>query len=80
MKNEITTIQLRENVKKMLAGLREKSNESNEEVIIKLIDNKEKLKENLERLMIEGYKEMSKESLKIAKEFDTIEDFRDWEW
>ena len=31
-------------------------------------------------LMIEGAKETAEESLKITKEFEAIEDFKDWEW
>ena len=31
-------------------------------------------------LLIEGCKEMAEESLKIAKEFDAIEEDFDWEW
>ena len=80
MKNDITTIQLRRHVKNMLEELKEKSNESYEDVIVKLIDNKDSALEDFEKLMIEGYKEMDLESLKISKEFDRIEDFRDWEW
>ena len=33
-----------------------------------------------ENLLIEGYKEMAEESLKIAKEFEAIENLKDWEW
>ena len=80
MKNEITTIQLRENVKRELNRLKEKSSESYEDVIVKLIDEKENKKEDFEKLMIEGYKEMAEESLKITKEFEAIENFTDWEW
>ena len=32
------------------------------------------------KLLIEGYKEMAEESLKIAKEFEAIEDLEDWKW
>mgnify|MGYP001558246995 CR=1 FL=1 len=32
------------------------------------------------KFLIEGYKEMAEESLKIAKEFEAIEDLEDWKW
>ena len=69
MKNEITTIQLRENVKKMLAGLREKSNEIYEEVIIKLVEAKNKDKAELDKLLKEQCEEMYEDDIKIAKEW-----------
>ena len=80
MKNTISTIQLNENVKLALERLKEKRNESYEDVIVKLLNEKQKSKKELEKLMKEGYKEMAEESLKITKEFEAIEDFRDWEW
>ena len=67
----ITTIQLRESVKRLLDRLKEKRNETYEDVIVKLIDEKEKDKKRLEKLMIEECKEMAEESLKIAKEWDS---------
>ena len=33
-----------------------------------------------EQLMKEGYEEMAEENLKIEKEFERVEDSRDWEW
>ncbi|PIN89965.1 hypothetical protein COU60_02630 [Candidatus Pacearchaeota archaeon CG10_big_fil_rev_8_21_14_0_10_34_76] len=76
----ITTIQLRESVKKMLEQLKQKKNETYEDVIVKLIDEIGGERKRVEQLMIEGYKEMAEESLKITKEFEAIEDFKDWEW
>ncbi len=65
----ITTIQLNENVKNALDRL--KSNkETYEEVIINLMRLAEKNKREQEELLIEGYKEMAEESLKIAKEWE----------
>ena len=65
----VTSIQLNENVKKALDKL--KSNkETYEEVIVKLIEESKRKKEGQEKLLIEGYKEMAKESLKIAKEWE----------
>ena len=75
----ITTIQLREDTKKALLRLREK-NETYEEIILNLIKLAEFQKRKQKELLIEGYKEMAVESLKITKEFEAIEDLSDWEW
>lgn len=65
----VTTIQLNENVK--IALDRMKSNkETYEEVILNLMKIAEKHKREQEQLLMEGYKEMAKESLKIAKEWE----------
>ena len=75
----ITTIQLNEDVKKALDRM--KSNkETYEEIILNLMEIAEKCKREQEDLLIEGYKEMAEESLKITKEFEAIEDLTDWEW
>ena len=66
----VTTIQLNEDVKKRLEFLKEKKGDTYENVIVKLIDEKETDKKKIERLLIEGYKERAKESLKIAKEWE----------
>ena len=74
-----TTIQLNEDVKKALARM--KSNkETYEEVILNLMKIAEKCKREQEQLLIEGYKEMAEESLKITKEFEAIEEDFDWKW
>lgn len=74
----VTTIQLNENVKNALDRM--KSNkETYEEVILNLMKIAEKHKREQEQLLIEGCKEMAEESLKITKEFEAIEDFKDWE-
>ncbi len=73
----ITTIQIHENVKNELENLKE-NRESYEDVIVKLISLLEKQKRNNNELIIQGYKEMSDESLKISKEFESVEN--DWEW
>ena len=67
---KITTIQIRQNVKRELERLKEKPNESYEDVIVKLIDERGKRASEQEKLMIEGYEEMAEESLKIAKEWE----------
>lgn len=79
MESNITTIQIRENVKQQLDKLKV-NKESYEETILNLMKIAEQCKRNQEALMIEGYKEMAEESLKITKEFEAIEDLSDWEW
>jgi hypothetical protein len=75
----VTTIQLNENVKNALDRI--KSNkETYEEVIISLMKTAEKCKREQEQLLIEGCNEMAQESIKIAKEFEAIENLDDWEW
>ena len=65
----ITTIQLNEDVKKVLDRM--KSNkETYEEVILNLMKIAEKHKREQEQLLIEGYKEMADESLRIAREWE----------
>ncbi len=65
----VTSIQLNENVKKELDRL--KSNkETYEEVILNLMKVAEKSRREQEQLLVEGYKEMAEESLKIAKEWE----------
>ena len=73
----VTTIQLNENVKKALDRLK-KSRETYEEVIVKMIEQVDRQKREHVELMIEGYKEMAKETMKIQKEFDAIEEDFDW--
>lgn len=75
----ITTIQIREKVKNQLDKLKI-NKESYEEIIINLMKIVEKQKREQEQLLIEGYKEMAEESLKITKEFEAIEEDFDWEW
>ena len=75
----ITTIQLNKCVKKELDKLKS-AKETYEEVIIGLIKFAAQYKKNQEQLLIEGCKEMAEESLKIAKEFEAIENLKDWEW
>ena len=73
----ITTIQIHESVKNELESLKE-NRESYEDVIVKLMSLLEKQKRSRDEFIIKGYKEMSKDSLKISKEFESIE--KDWEW
>ena len=74
----VTTIQLNENVKNALDRL--KSNkETYEQVILNLMKIAEKQKREQEQLLIEGYKEMAEESLRITKEWETTDATLDWE-
>jgi predicted CopG family antitoxin len=75
----ITTIQLNENVKNALDTLK-KNKETYEDVILNLMKTVEIYRRKHKELLIEGCKEMAEESLKITKEFEAIEDLRDWEW
>ena len=75
----VTTIQLNENVKNALDRM--KSNkETYEDLIVKMINQIDEQKRKNIELMIEGAKETAEESLKIAKEFEAIDEDFDWEW
>ncbi len=75
----VTTIQLNENVKSELDKL--KSNkETYEQVILNLMKTAQECKMNQEELLIEGYKEMAEDSLRICKEFEHSDSDIDWEW
>ena len=80
MDNLITSIQIRESVKKSLERLKERANESYEDVIIKILRDKDKNKRAQEELLIEVCREMAEESLRITKEFEAIEDLDSWKW
>jgi len=80
MTNAITTIQLRESVKRVLESLKEKQNQSYEDVIVKLIDESEMKKKMQEELIIEGCKEMYNDMLEITKEWESTDAMLDWEW
>ena len=75
----ITTIQLNESVKNSLDRMKS-GKETYESIIVKMINKiDEQNRKNVE-LMVEGAKETAEESLKITKEFETIENDFDWEW
>ncbi|MEK6891070.1 MAG: antitoxin VapB family protein [Nanoarchaeota archaeon] len=65
----VTSIQLNEGVKKELDRLKTEK-ETYEDVILNLMKLAEKHKREQEQLLIEGYKEMAEESLRIAKEWE----------
>ena len=66
----ITTIQLNDDVKKALNRMKETGKETYEEIIVKMMQTIEEEKRNQTKLLIEGCKEMTNESLKIAKEWE----------
>jgi len=67
----VTTIQLNDDVKRALDRM--KSNkETYEQVILNLMKVAERYQREQEELIIEGYKEMAEESLRIAKEWEGI--------
>jgi|ETNmetMinimDraft_2_1059921.scaffolds.fasta_scaffold14436_3 formiminotetrahydrofolate cyclodeaminase len=76
----ITTIQIHKKVKDELDSLKTKNKESYEEIILALMKTVEEQKRQEKELLIEGYKEMAEESLKINKEFEAIEEDFDWKW
>ena len=76
----VTTIQLSHDLKETLNRMKKTKKESYEEIIIQLVDTIEKQKRQERQLLVEGCKEMADESLKITKEFETIEGDLDWEW
>ena len=79
----ITTIQLSEQTKNSLNEMK-LDRETYESLIVRMMQLLEVKKREQKELLIEGYKEMAEESLKIAKEFEAIENLDgrenyDWE-
>jgi len=75
----ITTIQIHEDVKSELDRIKE-GKQTYEEIILNLLRLAEEQKRRQKALLIEGYKEMAEESLKITKEFEPLEKELEWEW
>lgn len=71
----LTTIQLHKDIKEELASLKSEG-ESYESVIQRLIRSVEKESQERTKLLIEGCKEMAKESLKVCKEWEAAD--TDW--
>ena len=65
----VTTIQLNEDVKKILDRLKI-GKQTYEEVILNMMNQLEEQKRKKNELLIEEYKEMAEESLRIAKEWE----------
>ena len=66
----VTTIQLNENVKKVLDRMKT-GKETYEDVIVNLIEKSENDKKQMEELLKEEALEFAEESLKIAKEWES---------
>jgi predicted CopG family antitoxin len=64
-----TTIQISETAKRSLDRLK-KEKQTYEEVILNLMKIVEVYKREQKQLLVEGYKEMAEESLRIAKEWE----------
>ena len=77
--NQITSIQIRENVKNQLDRIKT-IRQSYEEVIVNLLKETEEKRRNEKELLIEGCKEMAVESLKITKDWETTDASLDWKW
>jgi hypothetical protein len=67
----ISSIQLSRQTKELLDRIRTSPRESYEDIIVGMINEKEKQKKDFEELMIEGYKEMADDDLKMAKEWES---------
>ena len=75
----ITTIQIHRNVKDEL-NLFRKNSETYEEVIVRLLESEKSKRRMDKKLLIEGCKEMAEESLRITKEWESVDSELDWEW
>jgi len=73
----ITTIQIHQTTKKQLEKLKDSKNESYEKVIITLLNGVQEQKRKNKELLIEGYKEMAKDSLEINEEWSSTD--LDWD-
>jgi len=81
----ISTIQLSNKVKETLASYKSSPKESYEEVIMNLIRLAEIQKRKQKELLIEGYKEMAEEDLRLAREWegtlmDGVDKSERWEY
>jgi len=76
----ITTIQIHKNIKNELDRLKETKNETYEDVILELMKIAEQKKRKQTELLIEGCKEMAKDSLRITKEWENTDRTLDWEY
>ena len=74
----VTSIQLNEDVKNALDKMKS-DKETYEQVILNLMRIAEKCRREQEQLLIEGYKEMAEESLRITKEWESTDATLDWE-
>jgi len=75
----VTTIQLNFELKNQLDKLKI-NRETYEDVILRLMKMVEKNNREKDQLLIEGCRATAEENLKITKEFEAIEDLKDWKW
>ena len=73
----VTTIQLKEDVKRELERLKNSSSETYEDVILNLMKMAEEQKRRQRLVLRDGYKEMAQESLVVASDWDAASG--DWE-
>lgn len=69
----MSMIQIHQKTKKALERAKEKNTESYEEVIKKILYEMEQQKRKQEQLLIECYKEMAVDSLRITKEWEATD-------
>ena len=69
----VTTIQIREKLKEELDRLKDSKKETYEDVIANLMRIADEYKRRQKNLLAEGYKEMARESSKIAKDWTYTE-------
>lgn len=76
----ISSIQVSDKLKKTLNNFRASPKESYEQIILKLINEIENQKSDYEKRLIEECQAISDESLRITKDFESIEDLDNWKW
>ena len=76
---DITTIQIRENVKNELDKMKSR-NQTYEEVIINLMKFVDQCKRQEKELLIEGCRVMAKDNLRVTKEWEATDNKIDWKW
>jgi len=76
---DITTIQIRENVKNELDKMKSR-NQTYEEVIINLMKFVDQCKRQEKELLIEGCRVMAKDNLMVTKEWEATDNKIDWKW
>ncbi len=76
---DITTIQIRENVKNELDKMKAR-NQTYEEVILDLMRFADESKRRRKELLIEECRVMAKDSIRTTKEWEATDNKIDWEW
>jgi predicted CopG family antitoxin len=75
----VKTIHLNENVKGALSRMKQSPKESFEDVLVRLIKLSQQSRKEKDNLLIEDFKEIADENLKLTKEFEVIGNCFDWE-